>query len=259
MMVIAEMIGLPADGWRRLAAWSEAIVNLGNTISGVGAEQASQEFAVADEEMGEYFGRLIDERRARPADDLLTRLVSAEVDGSRLDDHEIVRFCQLLLAAGTETTTNLIDNAVISFIEHPAELARLRADGSLFLSAIEEVLRYRTPVQAMFCATVRELELDGTAIPANKRIVAVIGAANRDPRRFPDPHRFDIAREPNAHVAFGHGIHFCLGAPLSRLEARIALGDLLERFSSFTLASEWEQRSSFHVHGPRSLSIACER
>jgi cytochrome P450 len=259
MMVIAEMIGLPADDWRRLAAWSEAIVNLGNTISGVGAEQASQEFTVADEAMGEYFGRLIDERRARPADDLVTRLVSAEVDGSRLDDREIVRFCQLLLAAGTETTTNLIDNAVISFIEHPAELARLRADRSLLPSAIEEVLRYRTPVQAMFRATARELELDGTAIPANKLIVAVIGAANRDPRRFPDPHRFDIAREPNAHVAFGHGIHFCLGAPLSRLEARIALGDLLERFSSFTLASDWAPRSSFHVHGPRSLSIACER
>ena len=172
-----------------------------------------------------------------------------------LDDREIVRFCQLLLAAGTETTTNLIDNAVLSFLEHPAELARLRANGSLLPSAIEEVLRYRTPVQAMFRATVRELELDGTAIPANK----MIGAANRDPRRFPDPHRFDIARAPNAQVAFGHGIHFCLGAPLSRLEARIALGDLLERFSRFTLASEWEPRSSFHVHGPRSLSIACER
>lgn len=256
MMVIAEMLGLPLADWRKLAGWSEAIINLGNTIAGGDAAAAAAAFLRADAEMASYFGAEVAARRARPADDLIGRLVAAEVDGAALDDHAILRFCQLLLAAGTETTTNLIDNAVLCFAEHPAELARVRRDPALLAPAIEEVLRHRTPVQAMFRATAREVELDGVRIPAGQFVIAMIGSANRDPRRFADPARFDVARDPNPHIAFGHGIHFCLGAPLSRLEAGIALDELLRRFPVFELAAaDWPPRASFHVHGPARLAL----
>jgi cytochrome P450 len=260
MMVIAELMGLPLDDWRRLAGWSDAIVNLGNTIAGGDAHEASAAFARADAEMTDYLGAVIAARRGHPTDDLIARLVTAEVDGEHLGDPEIVRFCQLLLAAGTETTTNLIDNAVLCFAAHPDQLARVRRDPALLPSAIEEVLRYRAPVQAMFRATAREVELDGTRIPAGKFVIAMIGAANRDPRRFAEPARFDVTREPKPHLAFGHGIHFCLGAPLSRLEAGIALGELLRRFADIELAApDWQPRASFHVHGPVSLPLRVVR
>jgi cytochrome P450 len=260
MMVIAEMLGLPTADWQRFAGWSEAIVNLGNTIAGGDAEHASAAFRAADGEMAPYFAQAIEERRARPSDDLLSRLAVAEVDGDHLDDHEITRFSQLLLAAGTETTTNLIDNAVVCFAEHADQLARIRAEPALLAPAIEEVLRYRAPVQAMFRATARDVELDGTRIPAGKFVIAMIGSANRDPRRFPDASRFDAARSPNPHIAFGHGIHFCLGAPLSRLEGSIALGELLTVMEHFELVSpDWPPRGSFNVLGPAALPVRFRR
>lgn len=260
MMVIAEMLGLPLADWRTLAGWSEAIVGLGNTIAGGDAAQASAVFKRADAEMADTIGRAIASRRAHPSDDLIARLTAAEVDGQRLDDHEITRFCQLLLAAGTETTTNLIDNAMICFAEHPGVLRQIRAEPALLAPAIEEVLRYRTPVQAMFRATARDVELDGTRIPAGKLVLAMIGAANRDPRKFADPSQFMITRDPNPHIAFGHGIHFCLGAALSRLEANIALGELLPRIEHVELLSpDWPPRSSFAVLGPSSLPVRFRR
>ena len=260
MMVIAELMGLPLDDWRRLAGWSEAIVNLGNTIAGGDALEASAAFARADAEMTDYLAAVIAARRCHPVDDLISRLATAEGDGQRLGDPEIVRFCQLLLAAGTETTTNLIDNAILCFAAHPDQLARVRADPALLAPAIEEVLRHRTPVQAMFRATRCEVELDGARIPAERFVLAMIGSANRDPRRFAEPSRFDVARAPNPHLAFGHGIHFCLGAALSRLEASVALGELLRRFARFELASpDWQPRASFHVHGPTRLPLRVER
>ena len=256
VMVIAELLGLPLGDWPTLARWSETIIALGNTIAGTGAAEASAAFRAADAEMSDYFGRLVRERRARPTSDLLARLVAAEVDGEHLDDGELVRFCQLLIAAGTETTTTLIDNAILTLCEHPDALARLRADPAAIPAAIEEVLRYRTPVQAMFRATRREVELDGVTLPARAFVIAAIGSANRDPLAFDGAERFDPARDPNPHVAFGHGIHFCLGAPLSRLEGRIALGDLLDRFASLEVVDpDWPLRSSFHVLGPASLPL----
>lgn len=260
MMVIAEMLGLPLADWRTLAGWSDAIVGLGNTIAGGDAAQASAAFRRADAEMADYIGRAVASRRARPTDDLIARLTAAEVDGQRLDDHEITRFCQLLLAAGTETTTNLIDNAMICFAEHPDALRQIRAEPALLPTAIEEVLRYRTPVQAMFRATAHDVELDGTRIPAGELVLAMIGAANRDPRKLAYPSRFVITREPNPHIAFGHGIHFCLGAALSRLEANVALGELLPRIDRVELISpDWPPRSSFAVLGPSALPVRFRR
>ena len=237
MMVIAEMLGIPVDDWRRYARWSDAIIGLGNTISGDGAEAAARAFNEADSEMVDVLGRAA---RAQHGDTLLARLV-----GAGLGDGEVVRFCQLLLAAGTETTTNTIGNAMLCFgaagVPDAVE------------PAIEEVLRFRSPVQAMFRATKRAVDLEGVTIPANQFVVVSIGAANRDPRQFADPDRFDPARDPNPHIAFGHGMHFCMGAPLARLEARIALGDL--RGYAATSTTGWTPRSSFHVHGPQSLMV----
>ena len=179
------------------------------------------------------------------------------MDGERLAEAEILGFFQLLLLAGHETTTNLIGNAVLSLLENPDQLALLRAVPDLVPSAVEEVLRYRSPVQAMFRVTRREVEMHGQVIPAGKLVLAWIGSANRDAGHFPDAGRFDVARQPNPHVAFGHGIHFCVGAPLARLEGCIALADLLERLAAIELASDepWEPREAFHVHGPNRLSI----
>jgi cytochrome P450 len=207
--------------------------------------------------MGEYLARLLDERRRSPGDDLLTRLVQAEVDGERLTHAETVGFFQLLLLAGSETTTNLVNNAVLCFVENPDQLAHLRERPDLLPSAIEEVLRYRSPLHWMYRLTTREVEMHGRTIPARKLVLAMIGSANHDPKQFRDPERFDITRDPNPHLAFGHGNHFCMGAPLARLEARIALGDLLERLTEIRLASPdpWEPRRGLHVHGPSRLPI----
>jgi cytochrome P450 len=260
MLVIADLIGLPHEDWRKLADWSQTIVNLGNTVSGDGAAEAEQAAAVAQEEATAYFEAHAAERRQRPREDLLTRLVQAEIDGQGLTERELFHFFELLLVAGSETTTNLISNAIICLAEHPAELARLRAAPELLPSAIEEVLRYRTPVQAMFRVTRRELELGGCRIPAGRFVLPMIGAANRDAAQFAEPDRFDIGRAPNPHLAFGHGIHFCLGAQLARLEGKIALTDLLARMQTFELATgAWTPRAPFHIHGPSSMMVRYTR
>jgi cytochrome P450 len=261
LMVIAEMLGIPVEDRPRFKVWSDAILGLIDTVTG--GEVAARAVAVcraAKEEMRTYVAGLLEQRRSAPEDDLLTRLVEAEVDGERLSGEDMLMFFMLLLFAGSETTTNLISNAILCFIENPGELARLKAAPELMPSAIEEVLRYRSPVQAMFRKTRRDVEIHGQVIPANKLVLTMIGSANRDPGHFKDADRFDITRDPNPHIAFGHGIHFCIGAPLARLEAKIALPDLLSRVKGVELASAdpWEPRKAFHVHGPTRLPIRFE-
>jgi cytochrome P450 len=179
------------------------------------------------EEMFDYFSALLQERRRAPHEDLISALSTAEVDGERLSEAELVRFCTLLLAAGQETTKNLITNAIVCFTDHPDAMERLIREPALMPTAIEEVLRYLPPVWFLFRQTKTDVELAGQHIPANQVVLAWTASANRDPAQFPDPDRFAIEREPNRHLAFGHGIHFCVGAPLARLEARIALPMML--------------------------------
>jgi cytochrome P450 len=244
--------------WPRYKRWSDVILKLANTFSrDEEAVRTVNEYGAVTEEMRLFLPDLIAQRRAAHHDDLLTRLVEAEVDGERLTQAEILGFMQLLLVGGQETTANLLNNAVLCFLENPDQLARLRAVPDLLPSAIEEVLRYRAPVQWMPRATRRAVEMHGQVIPAGKLVLPMIGSANRDPKQFRDAGRFDITREPNQHVAFGHGIHSCLGAPLARLEARIALADFLERVKGFALASDepWEPRKALNVHGPSRLPI----
>jgi cytochrome P450 len=258
MMVIAEMLGIPSSDWPRFREWSDAILRLSYTIEhNEESARAGEEYKSATAEMAAYLPQLVEERLSAPRDDLLTRLVQAEVDGERLTPEELLGFFQLLLVAGNETTTNLINNAMLCLMENPEELQRLRAEPALLSSAIEETLRHRSPVQWVFRATTRDVELHGRVIRAGELVLAVLGSANRDPLHFPDADRFDITRDPNPHLAFGHGLHFCLGAPLSRLEARIALTDLLERLGHFEPASTepWEPRKALHVYGPNRLPI----
>jgi cytochrome P450 len=251
-MVIAEMVGIPSEDWPRLQRWSEAIMGLADTITGTPEESAaaSDRFEATDAEMRRYLDDRVSARRAASADDLLSRLVDLSFD-------ETVRFVQLLLAAGTETTTNLISNAMLCFLDHPDQLAAVRARPDVLPLAVEEVLRFRSPGQAMLRSPTRDVDIDGKTIPAGALVLALIGSANRDPAHFADPGRFDVARAPNPHLAFGHGIHFCLGAALSRLEARVALGDLLARFARFEHGGDarWPPRRPFNVHGPQRLPL----
>jgi cytochrome P450 len=184
------------------------------------------------EEMFDYFSKLLEERRRAPREDLISALSIAEVDGERLSQRELLSFCTLLLAAGQETTKNLITNAIVCFTDHPDSMQRLIHQPGLMPTAIEEVLRYLPPVWFLFRLTKVDVELAGQHIPANSMVLAWTASANRDPAQFPEPNRFNIEREPNRHLAFGHGIHFCVGAPLARLEARIALSMMLEQLKN---------------------------
>ena len=261
MKVIAGMIGIPLADWARYKRWSDVILRLSYTRSGgEEAESALRDFTAVTAEMDAYLADMIHERRQAPQDDLLTRLIEAEVDGERLSPQEILGFFQLLVVGGQETTTNLINNAVLCLLEHPDQLARLRKAPELLPTAVEEVLRYRSPLQWMMRTPRRDIKVCGEQIPAGKLVLPVIGSANRDPRQFPQAAAFDISRDPNPHVAFGHGIHFCLGAALSRIEAKIALSDLLARFKNFELATDQpsEPRQALNVHGPTRLPIRFE-
>ncbi len=258
MRVIAEMLGVPAADWPRYKRWSDVILKLANTFSrDEETARTFDEYGAVTAEMSAFLPDLIAQRRSAHQDDLLTRLVEAEVDGERLTQREILGFVQLLLVGGQETTANLINNAILCFLENPTQLARLRTAPNLLPSAIEEVLRYRSPLQWMPRVARVDVEMHGQVIPARKVVLPMIGSANRDPKQFRDAGRFDITRDPNPHIAFGHGIHACLGAPLARLEARIALADFLERIQGVKLASNepWEPRKALQVHGPSRLPI----
>jgi cytochrome P450 len=261
MKVISEMIGIPPSDWNVFRRWSDSINKLSYSRNGgPEAQQAAIEFTAVAAEMNDYLTHMIAARRAEPRDDLLTRLIQAEIEGETLSQPEILGFFQLLVVGGQDSTSNLINNSVLCVLENPDQLDRLRDNLQLLPSAIEEVLRFRSPFQWIMRTPRRDIQMSGQTIPAGKLLLAVIGSANRDPKIFPDANRFDITRNPNPHIAFGHGIHFCLGAALARLEARIALTDLLTRFKRFDRISNepWAPRQALHVHGPSRLPIRFE-
>jgi cytochrome P450 len=249
VIVIAELLGIPARDRAQFKAWSDAIVT--------GSVDTSSGSGTVQQEMGRYFLQLLAQRRREPRDDLISGLLAAEIDGVRLSEVELLGFCVLLLIAGNETTTNLIGNAVLCFHEQPDLQGQLLADPELLAPTIEEVLRYRSPVQSMFRRAARDVELGGQLIRRGQPVVAWIGSANRDESQFAQADRFLATRAPNQHLAFGHGVHFCLGAPLARLEARLALAALVRRLPELRRANDdpLEPMASTIVYGVQHLPV----
>lgn len=250
VIVIAEMLGIPTEDRLRFKQWSDALIS--NPES-----DGTSDVQDPQVEMGEYFAKLIEARRREPREDLITSLVQAQVDGEHLTLIQILGFCVLLLVAGNETTTNLIGNAALSFCENPGVLDQLYANPALIPSAIEEALRYRSPVRYMTRRVKQDTVLSGQPLKRGDWILAWMGAANRDPEQFPNPEQFLVDRSPNRHIAFGHGVHFCLGAPLARLEARIALSHLLAMARDLEIPRDTvlEPIENTIVHGVKHLPV----
>jgi hypothetical protein len=254
VIAIAELLGVPAEDRGRFRAWSARLVQLLDPFQGRGGARPMIE---ATHELFDYFRPLLAARRAEPRDDLLSAMIAAEQDGMRLDEVDLLALSSLLLVAGHETTSNLIANAVLLLLRFPDERKRLQDDLALLPGAVDECLRYESPIQLTDRAVLEDCELGGKRIRRHQMVAVVLAAANRDPAHFPDPDRFDVARRDNHHLAFGQGNHFCLGSQLARLEAEVALGALLRRFPGFAGAPDppaW--RRSLIVRGPEALPIA---
>ena len=222
--VIFELLGVPFDDRGRLRAWFEAV------FADPVAMAAGEAGRAAADALHTYLSDLVAAKRSTPSDDLLSAL-AASADADRLDEDELISTAWLLIVAGHDTTVNLIGNGLVALFRHPDQLARLRADLGLVPAAVEEFLRYDGPLQhTTFRMTAEPVTIGGVEIPAHEQVLVVAAAANRDPSRFADPDRLDVERPDNHHIAFGHGIHFCLGAPLARLEGDIAFTSLLARF-----------------------------
>jgi cytochrome P450 len=248
IMVIAEMLGVDPSDRELFKQWSNGIM-----ATGAGDyESLGRNY----EHIFDYFRAVVAARRTRPRDDLVTALVRAEVDGHHLSDDDILGFCALLLIAGNETTTNLLGNAATVLAAHPEARAEMVADFSLLPNAIEEVFRFEGPVPTLTRTTTSDVELRGQTIRAGEKVMLLLAAANRDPRVFDDADRFDIHRIPRKHIAFGSGIHFCMGANLARLEARVAFEELLSRFPRYRVTAD--TLSYFNtpsIRGPQELPV----
>jgi cytochrome P450 len=235
-IVTAEMLGVPVADHEQLKNWSADFAEiLGNFQHN---PDRFPRVLRAVEEMSGYFRSAIRDQRVCPRDGLLHGLMTAEVDGSRLSEEEIIANVIVTMVGGQETTTNLIGNGVLSLLCNPDQLQKLREDYSLIPSAVEELLRYESPSQHTARLAPADVEMRGKRIGKRQAVIAVMGAANRDPERFPDPDRLDITRRDNRHVAFGWAAHFCFGAPLARLEGQIAFETILRRLPDLTLTSD---------------------
>jgi len=251
--VIAEMLGVEPNHRADFRRWSDNVVR-GTSRPGAETERAA--IRQTNAEMRAYFQDAIAQRRKAPRNDLLTALVQAEEDRQVLTSDEVLAMALLLLLAGNETTMNLLGNTVLALLAQPDALATIRRDRSLVPQLIEEVLRYDSPVQIVFRRTTKELELGGTTIPADATAFVLLGSANRDEAKFPEPDRFDIRRDASEHLAFGFGTHFCLGAGLARLEAKVALEEFLYSCPPFTGDIERVERvRSLIVRGPKKLRL----
>lgn len=252
--VILEMLGLPLSALESIKHWSDELaLFVGSSVNAPDKYSRAHESICA---MNEFFHAAIIEHGRGGADNLLSSLIHARDHGKGLSDDELVATCVLLVFAGHETTTNLIGNSLVALLQHPTELARLRREPELITPAVEEFLRFDGPAASVVRIAHEDVMLHGQEIGRGDRVFAMLNAANRDPRAFPDPDRLDVGRRENRHLAFGHGIHFCVGAPLARLEARIAIATLIDRCHDMTLDTDYlEWSDSMVLRGVRNLPI----
>jgi cytochrome P450 len=254
LTVIAELLGVPAEDREKLKRWSQPFTRI---LDGMTREAHLEEAEAAAHEMNAYFRAQFARHRERPGDDLIDALLSAHDESDRLSEDELLATCILLLVAGHETTTNLVGNGLLALLRQRGEWERLRRRPELAASAVEECLRYDAPVQFTSRRPWDDVEIFGQRIPGDMEIVLVLGAAHRDPARFEDPDRLDVGRSDNAHLAFGQGIHFCLGASLARLEASVAFRTLVQRFPEMELACETvDYRPGFAIRALESLPVS---
>jgi cytochrome P450 len=232
MIVIARMLGVPESDRERFKRWSDAVAGVLDTDPDMSSMQdmAAERQAAAADMIG-YFHQTITARKASPTEDLISLLVQAEIDGENMEDIKLLGFCVLLLLAGNETTTSLIGNLLNVLVDRPDLWEALRADRTLVAGAVEETLRYDSPIQMLWRVTTRPVELHGVTIPKGGVVMVGFASANRDGAEFPDADEFKLDRDWSKHVAFGHGVHYCLGSPLARLEAETALNGLLDRYA----------------------------
>ncbi|MFT9847160.1 cytochrome P450 [Aneurinibacillus sp. REN35] len=257
VIVIAELLGVPAQDRQLFKDWSDMIVKGPKDTSEAAFAALLEEKWRVRRELDAYFLDVIGKRRTMPQDDLITRLVEAELDGDKLTDEEVLEFCILLLAAGNETTTNLLTNAVRRMVEQPELFAFLRQSEENVKLMIEEVLRFYPPILATNRIATEDTQVAGQQIKKGQQVSVWIGSANRDASHFTEPNRFVADRNPNPHMGFGFGIHFCLGAPLARLEAQVALGILLQRIIHIQFIKEqpWHPIPSPFVYGTKELQV----
>ncbi len=249
--IIAEMIGVPPERRETFLGHTRRMLTTNPSLS------IKETIEEPSRRIYEEFGLLLDERRRRPAEDLMSALIAAELDDETLSDEEILGFCYQLIVAGNDTTTSLIGNGAVLLARHPDQQKRLAESPDRIPQAVEEMLRYETPAQALPRRTRRPLELHGCRVPENERVLLLWAAANHDEREFDEPERFDVTRKITRHLSFGHGIHFCLGASLARLEARVAFEELLARYPDYRLLEEpgWIHSRWARAHGEIHLAL----
>ena len=252
--VICALLGVPPEDEATFTAWSRGVARSVDP-SVLRTPEIDAAIVEARQGLSTYLGDLLAERRRAPGDDLLSALAAVDVEGNRISAREVVALAQLLLVAGHETTVNLIGNGVLALLRAPEQLALLRQSPALVGPAIDELLRFDGPVQITQRVVLEDMDVVGCPVKAGDEIMLVLGAANRDPAAFADPHRLDVTRDARRHVAFGGGIHHCLGAALARMEAQIALSALLDRFERIELAGTPTRRPTFTLRGLEQLPV----
>ncbi len=255
--VICEMLGVPVEDHPAIRQWSADVARSLDALGLPTSEDVVERGRAGRRALGEYFHQLVPERRRHMRNDLLSALIAAEEQGDKLSEGELISTCILLFIAGHETTVNLIGNGVLALLRHPEQLRLLREEPVLISTAIEELLRYDSPVQRTARMSSERIEMGGRTIDKGAMVIAAIGAANRDPAHFADPDRLDIRRRDNRHLSFGFGIHFCLGAPLARVEGQVAIGTLLRRRPRLELATAtltWRESST--LRGLKALPLS---
>jgi cytochrome P450 len=254
-IVATEMLGVPSEDWERLNAWSTDLAGMQSNFQHTPGRAARALQGL--EEMAGYFREAVRQQDETPTDGLVNALAYAELDGDRFSEEELVANLIATMVGGLETTTNLIGNGLLSLLRNPLETERLRLDPALMPGAVEEMLRYESPRQHTTRVAPRDVEMGGRLIRKGQAVIPVMGAANRDPSRFPEPDRLDLGRPENRHLAFGWAGHFCFGAPLARMEAQIVFSTLLRRLPKLSLEPEplvW--REDIGLRGLRALPVS---